>query len=181
MSNVALYARYSSDVQNPQSIDDQFNLCRQFSERKGWKVVGYCRDEAISGASIRSRERIARLLEDAQAGRFDILCAEALDRISCDQEDMAHIYKALRFRRVALHTVSEGLTDEMHILAETAMLIIRHADALTDDEQMNADEQSRQIQKDRLQLEKIDRRLSGLTFAIEGGLYTAPWRRASSS
>lgn len=115
MPNVALYARYSSDLQSSQSIDDQFNLCRQFAERQGWRVVQYYRDEAISGASIRGREGIALLLDDAQAGRFDILCAEALDRISRDQEDMAHIYKALRFRGVALHTVAEGLTDEMHI------------------------------------------------------------------
>lgn len=58
------------------------------------------------------------------------------------------------------------------ILAENAMLITHHADALTDDEQMNAEEQSRHIQKDRLQLEKIDRRLQGLISAIEDGLYT---------
>ncbi len=115
MPNVALYARYSSDLQNSQSIDDQFNLCRQFAERQGWKVVEYYRDEAISGASIRGREGIARLLDEAQAGRFDTLCAEALDRISRDQEDMAHVYKALRFRGIALHTVAEGLIDEMHI------------------------------------------------------------------
>ncbi|MBO9653421.1 MAG: recombinase family protein [Agrobacterium tumefaciens] len=35
---------------------------------------------------MRGREGIARLLDDAQAGRFDILCAEALDRISRDQQ-----------------------------------------------------------------------------------------------
>lgn len=56
------------------------------------------------------------LFSDARTfGQFDTLCAEALDRISRDQEDMAHIYKALRFRGIALHTVAEGLADEMHI------------------------------------------------------------------
>lgn len=34
MLRVALYARYSSDLQNPQSIDDQFRLCRQLAERQ---------------------------------------------------------------------------------------------------------------------------------------------------
>ncbi|MCZ7481339.1 recombinase family protein [Agrobacterium rhizogenes] len=48
MPNVALYARYSSDLQNRQSIDDQFNLCRQFAERQGWKVVGHYRDDAFT-------------------------------------------------------------------------------------------------------------------------------------
>lgn len=38
---------------------------------------------------------------------------------------------------------------------------------------MNANEQRRQMERDRLQLEKIDRRLQGLMLAIEDGLYTA--------
>lgn len=58
------------------------------------------------------------------------------------------------------------------ILTETATLITNHADALAADEQVNTDEQSRQIQKDRLQLEKIGRRLQGLMSAIEDGLFT---------
>lgn len=115
MPSVALYARYSSDLQNQQSIDDQFRLCHEFAERQGWEVAGCYRDEAASGASIRGRAGIARLLSDARAGRFDVVCAEALDRISRDQEDMAHVYKVLRFEGIALHTVTEGLTDEMHI------------------------------------------------------------------
>ena len=89
MPSVALYARYSSDLQNPQSIDDQFRLCRQLAERQGWEVAECYRDEAISGASIRDRVGIGRLLSDARMRRFDIVCAEALDRISRDQEDMA--------------------------------------------------------------------------------------------
>lgn len=115
MPKAALYARYSSDLQNPQSIDDQFRLCRILAEREGWDIVAAYRDEAASGASIRGREGIARLLNEARAGRFEIVCAEALDRISRDQEDMAHIHKLLRFAGAAIHTVAEGRADELHI------------------------------------------------------------------
>lgn len=115
MPKAAIYARYSSDLQNPQSIDDQFRLCRNLAEREGWEIVAAYQDEAASGASIRGREGIARLLNDARAGRFDIVCAEALDRLSRDQEDMAHIHKLLRFTEVAIHTVTEGRADELHI------------------------------------------------------------------
>lgn len=51
-------------------------------------------------------------------------------------------------------------------------MITHHADALAADEHANTDEQSRQMQKDRLQLEKIGRRLQGLMSAIEDGLFT---------
>lgn len=115
MLRAALYARYSSDLQNPQSIDDQLRVCRQLAAREGWEVIAHYHDEAVSGASIQGRGGMGRLLADARAGLFDILCAEALDRISRDQEDMAHVYKLLRFNGIALHTVTEGLTDEMHI------------------------------------------------------------------
>ncbi|MGV6876536.1 recombinase family protein [Pseudochelatococcus sp. B33] len=115
MPKAAIYARYSSDLQTPQSIDDQFRLCRILAEREGWDIVAAYQDEAASGASIRGREGIARLLNEARAGRFEIVCAEALDRISRDQEDMAHIHKLLRFAGVAIHTVAEGRADELHI------------------------------------------------------------------
>lgn len=115
MPKAAFYARYSSDLQNPESIGDQLSLCRQLAVREGWEIVEVYQDEAVSGASIRGRAEMLRLLDDARAGRFDILCAEALDRISRDQADIAHVYKLLRFKGVVLHTVAEGRTDEMHI------------------------------------------------------------------
>jgi DNA invertase Pin-like site-specific DNA recombinase len=43
------------------------------------------------------------LLADAQRGRFDIVLAEALDRISRDQADVATLFKHLRIgRRIML-------------------------------------------------------------------------------
>ncbi|OOO17846.1 UNVERIFIED_ORG: hypothetical protein BTE55_32410 [Rhizobium sophorae] len=115
MPRVALYARYSSDLQNPRSADDQFLICRQFAEQQGWQVVGCYRDEAVSGASLRGRDGIRSLLADVKGGQFEFVCAEALDRISRDQEDMAHVYKLLRFAGVILHTVSDGRADELQI------------------------------------------------------------------
>lgn len=115
MPKAALYARYSSDLQNPQSIDDQIRECRQYAVRKGWDVVHIYDDEAISGAAVRSRAGMLRLLDDARARRFDMLCAEALDRISRDQEDIAHVYKLLRFKDIGLHTLAEGPINEIHI------------------------------------------------------------------
>ncbi|WP_218036723.1 recombinase family protein [Sphingobium sp. EM0848] len=115
MSTVAFYARYSSDLQSARSLDDQFVVCHQMAQREGWDVVCRYQDEAVSGASIHGRAGMQSLLRDAKSGRFDIICAEALDRISRDQEDMAHIHKLLRFLGIALHTVAEGPIDDLHI------------------------------------------------------------------
>ncbi|MFC3183280.1 recombinase family protein [Cypionkella sinensis] len=56
-----------------------------------------------------------RLLEDARSGRFDIVVAESIDRISRDQEHIAAFYKQLRFLGIAIVTVSEGEINELHI------------------------------------------------------------------
>jgi site-specific DNA recombinase len=93
-----------------------------FLRKNGFsKIVAHYHDEAVSGASMRGRAGMVQLLADARAGRFDILCAEALDRISRDQEDIAHVDKLLRFNGITLHTVAEGLTNEMHIGLKGAM------------------------------------------------------------
>ena len=80
----ALYARDSSDQQRAASIEDQFRVCREHAEREGWKIAGAYRDAAISGDSVILRPGIQGLLEDARRGLFEVVVAEALDRVSRD-------------------------------------------------------------------------------------------------
>jgi DNA invertase Pin-like site-specific DNA recombinase len=89
MIRVARYARYSGDNQNIASIEDQFRICREHAERELWKVVGTYHDAAISGASVILRPGAQALLQDAQRGKFEVVLAEALDRVSRDQADVA--------------------------------------------------------------------------------------------
>ena len=108
------YARYSSDNQRDASIEDQLWLCRERAVREGWQVVDSYSDRPISGASL-IRPGIQALMQDAQAGQFNIVLAESLDRISRDQEDIAGVYKRLSFACVRMVTLSEGDISELHI------------------------------------------------------------------
>src|SRR5262245_46328068 len=54
-------------------------------------------------------------LEEAKSGKFDCVIAEALDRLSRDQEDIAAIYKRLRHSDIRLFTLSEGEISELHV------------------------------------------------------------------
>ena len=110
----AIYARYSTDLQATASVDDQFRLCAERAKAEGWTIVEQFADRGISGASL-IRPGIQDLLQNALVGKFDVVIAEALDRISRDQEDIAGIYKRLSFAGVRLFTVSEGLISELHI------------------------------------------------------------------
>lgn len=55
------------------------------------------------------------LMSGARAGLFDLVVAEALDRISRDQEDIAAIYKRLNHAGFKLLTLAEGEISELHI------------------------------------------------------------------
>jgi len=114
MLRAALYARFSSENQRDSSIEDQLRQCRERAEREGWTVVETYSDRAISGSSM-IRAGIQSLLADAQMGRFDIVLSEALDRISRDQEDVAAVFKRLRFAGIPIVTLSEGEINELHV------------------------------------------------------------------
>jgi DNA invertase Pin-like site-specific DNA recombinase len=112
---VALYARYSSDNQRDASIEDQFRICKERAARENWTIVASYKDAGISGASVILRPGIQSLLEDAQSHAFDVVLAEALDRISRDQADVATLFKQLRFAGVSIVTLAEGEITELHV------------------------------------------------------------------
>ncbi len=113
--SAAIYARYSSDLQNEASIDDQIRVCTEYAERNGWTVTNCFTDAGISGTSIVQRPGIQKLLQNAPMQDFQIVISEALDRISRDQEDVAHIFKRLTYEDIKMFTSSEGEITEMHI------------------------------------------------------------------
>ncbi len=55
-----------------------------------------------------TRPGLLRLMADAQTKAFDVVFAEAMDRVSRDQADTAQIFKTLKFLGIELHTTSEG-------------------------------------------------------------------------
>jgi site-specific DNA recombinase len=110
----AIYARYSSDLQSEASIEDQVRLCRRKIDAEDWSFTEVYSDHAISGAST-LRPGYQKMLEDARNGVFDVVVAEALDRLSRDQEDIAGLYKQMSFADITLHTLAEGDVDELQV------------------------------------------------------------------
>lgn len=111
---VCIYARYSSDLQSDASIEDQVRLCSERAKSQGWQLGTCYTDAGISGASL-MRPGIQALLQAAMNGEFDIVLAEALDRLSRDQEDIAGIFKRMEFAGVKIITLSEGEISTLHI------------------------------------------------------------------
>ena len=109
-----IYARYSTELQREASIEDQVRVCQRLIEGQGWTVSQVYSDLGMSGAS-HLRPGYQKLLEDARAGAFDVVVAESIDRISCDQEHIAAFHKQMSFQGIPVVTVTEGPISELHI------------------------------------------------------------------
>ena len=109
-----IYARYSSDNQREASIEDQMEVCRRYIARQGWTLTATYDDRAQSGAS-RFRPDFQRLLADAEARRFDVVVAEAIDRLGRKLADVADFFDRLTFHCVKLHVTNSGEVTPMHV------------------------------------------------------------------
>ncbi len=109
-----IYARYSSESQSKSSIDDQIRLCKERIAAQDWTLIDVYRDAAISGATT-VRPGYQALIEDARNATFDVIVAEALDRLSRDQEDVAGLFKRMQFAGVRIITLAEGEISELHV------------------------------------------------------------------
>ena len=96
------------------SIEDHVRLCNQYIADKNWTIAATFEDRAISGASA-LRPGYQNLLTLIRQGGVDVVVAEALDRLSRDQEDIAALFKIVTFAGAKLVTLSEGEISELHI------------------------------------------------------------------
>lgn len=111
MRRAAIYARYSSDLQSPDSISDQVRLCESFAERQGWTVVARFHDAATSGVGIDHRPGYRALVTAAleTPRSFDVVLVEDLSRLTRELSESDLLFRRLRLRGVDLVGVSDGL------------------------------------------------------------------------
>lgn len=105
----ALYARYSTDLQRPTSIEDQVRLARARADSANLEVVAVHSDEGVSGSMpIEQRAGGRALMTDAASARFDVLILEALDRFSRNLVDQERVVRRLEFNGVRIIGVLDG-------------------------------------------------------------------------
>lgn len=117
----AIYARYSSELQNPASIEDQVRICRERVTRDGGTVAEVFSDSAVSGASALMRPQFQTMLRGIAQGRFDAVITEALDRYSRNLSDTNDLRELCKFHNVKLMTLDHGEIGLIHVGMAGAM------------------------------------------------------------
>jgi DNA invertase Pin-like site-specific DNA recombinase len=111
-----IYARFSSDLQNSRSIEDQIRICRERAEVEGWEIVDIFTDYAISGAAgigESQRPGLNALLGRVNNGGIDQVLAETTSRIARHQGDAYAIRERLNYAGVRLFTLADGEIDDI--------------------------------------------------------------------
>lgn len=107
----AIYARYSSDLQRPASIEDQIRKCRQHCERsENWCIVEnwVLSDREVSGRSLIGRDALVALKQAAkQKPRpFDCIIIDDTSRLGRNVPDVLKLAEIFQHYGVSIQFVS---------------------------------------------------------------------------
>lgn len=110
MKKAVIYARYSCDRQNEQSIDGQLRVCREYAERNNLVIIDTYIDRAMSGTND-NRTAFQRLLKDSAKRAWDVVLVYKLDRFSRNKYEMAIHKRTLRDFGIRLISAMENIPD----------------------------------------------------------------------
>lgn len=113
MNRAAIYARYSSENQRPESIDDQISSCRKFAIAQGLTVLDdhIYSDRAMSGLR-QDRPRLEALVQASADKQFDLVLIDDLSRLARDNRLMLTLVAEFQFHGVKVISVADGLDTE---------------------------------------------------------------------
>ena len=112
MKNAVIYARYSSQGQNEQSIEGQIRICTEFAENNSYTVVKIYTDKARSGTNDH-RPDFQKMIADADSGAFEQIIVYKFDRFARNRVDSI-MYKAQLKKKYGIRVVSatEPVSDD---------------------------------------------------------------------
>ena len=103
--NVAAYARVStSSDEQLNSIHAQEDYFMQYiNKHPNWDFAGMYADEGISGTTIRQREAFNHMIDDAIAGKFDLIVTKSLSRFARNTVDTLNTIRRLKAHGIEVY------------------------------------------------------------------------------
>ncbi len=104
MKNAVIYARFSSQGQNEQSIESQIRICTEYAEENGYSVVEVYKDKARTGTND-SRPDFQHMIKDAASGKFEFIIVYMFDRFARNRRDSI-MYKEMLKQDYGIRVIS---------------------------------------------------------------------------
>ena len=101
---VAAYCRVSTDREEQESsLEIQMKSYRTIiEEHPDWELADIYAEPGLTGTTVKNRKEFLRMIEDAQAGKIDIILAKSISRFARNTEDMLKYTRMLRSIGVAV-------------------------------------------------------------------------------
>ena len=109
-ARAVIYARYSSEAQNEQSIEGQTAECRAYADAHDMTVVGEYIDRAKTGRND-DREAFQRMIRESALGAFSVVLVWKLDRFSRNLYQSFLYEDRLEQNGVKLVSIMEPIAD----------------------------------------------------------------------
>jgi site-specific DNA recombinase len=122
LSPAAIYARYSSEMQDDMSISSQIKECTEWAEKNGYYIVAIYTDEATSGTIARDGLNELKTAISSPKCPFEAVIAWKASRIARDVELATGFRGYLRRRNIKLLFVADpNLDGPMSIIVDSIL------------------------------------------------------------
>lgn len=138
---VAAYARVSTEQDAQQnSYETQIAYYTEFIKKKAdWEFVGVYADEGISGTSYKNRSGFNRMIEDAKAGKIDLILTKSISRFSRNTVDSLTVTRELKAKGVEVFFEKENISS----MDKTAELVFTMLSSIAQEESRSISENVR--------------------------------------
>lgn len=108
---VCAYARVSTDSDEQYtSYEAQCNYYEKYiKERPDWEYLEVYADEGISGTSTKKRTNFNRMINDARAGKIDLIITKSISRFARNTLDTITITRELKAKGIEVYFEKENL------------------------------------------------------------------------
>ena len=135
---VAAYARVSMESERMHhSLSAQVSYYSSLIQKNpDWEYAGVYADYGISGTGIKKRQEFRRMLEDAEAGKIDIILTKSIQRFARNTVDLLQTVRHLKelgieVREQVLSRESLYLADEVFMSGTAAEITpVRSVDGI---------------------------------------------------
>ncbi len=121
MKTGVIYARYSSDTQTEQSIEEQLRVCNEYAKNNDILILRTYIDRAMTGTND-NRPDFQKMIKDSNRREWELVLVYKFDRFSRNKYETTKHKKTLKDNGVKVISATEYIPDSPEAIILESML-----------------------------------------------------------